>query len=209
MATIATLITQIRYDVEDPSSTRWTDAAILNFVKIGIRRMNRIVQRNRLQFGKLRTELTTTASTAYVSMPDDFDIFDVMYRTDTRKPIRLFEDWEWEELQSTDSLQACQLDYENSRIKLKGTPSEELTLALYYFPEIDPSAYTTSTTMPWSSRLDDQIAEYVGFRLKNVDEMDVAMETQLMADLETQILQAYDVNRPQYVEDGGWVDTEA
>lgn len=208
MATIATLITQIRYDVEDPSGTRWTDATILNFVKVGIRRMNRIVQRNRLKFGQTRTTGTFTAAQEYISMPADFDIFDYLFRTDTRKELKLFEDREWEGLQATDVLQACNLDYSNSRINLRGTPGSAIAYVLYYFPTVDPSAYTTSSSMPWSSRLDDQIAEYVGFRLKNVDEMDVSMDTQLLQDLETQILQAYDPNQSQYVEDGGWVDCE-
>jgi hypothetical protein len=208
MATISTVITQIRYDVEDPTGTRWSDATILNFIKVGIRRMNRIVQRNRLKFGQMNETGTFTASQAYFNMPDDFDIFEFLFRTDLQKEIKLFEDREWEGLKSTDVLQGCNLDYANSRISLRGTPGSAIPYSLYYFPTIDPSDYTTSSSMPWSSRLDDQIAEYVGFRLKNIDEMDVSMETQLLADLETQILQAYDPNQSQYVEDSGWVDCE-
>jgi len=208
MATLATVITQIRYDVEDPTGTRWADATILNFIKVGIRRMNRIVQRNRLKFGQLNATGTFTAAQAYIAMPSDFDIFEFLFRTDLQKEIKLFEDREWEGLKPTDVLQGCNLDYANSRISLRGTPGSAIPYSLYYFPTVDPSGYTTSSSMPWSSRLDDQIAEYVGFRLKNVDEMETSIETQLLADLETQILQAYDPNQSQYVEDNGWVDCE-
>lgn len=208
MSLISGLITQIRYDVGDENGTRWADAVFLSFIKVAIRRMNRIVQRNRLAFGKTRVTTATTAAQAYVSMPADFDIFSRLFRTDLRKEIKMFEEWEWEQLKTTDILQACQLDYANSRINLRGTPGVAIDLSLYYFPTVDPSAYTTSSSMPWAGRLDDQIGEYVGFRLKNLDEMDVSIETQLLQDLETQILQAYDPNESQYTEDSGWVDSK-
>jgi len=207
MAAISALITEIRTDISDDASTRFTDAKILNVIKKAIRRANRIVQRNGLQFGKKKASLTTTANQAYLTLSDvtDFDVLIGLWRDDTHEKLKLATEDEWERIISADELDYYHLDYANDKIEFNGTPSSAIALTLHYYPTIDPSAYTTATTMPWAGRLDDIVMEYVGVRLKTIDEMDVSYDTKLLTDLESQILQSYMPNAPQMVEGSGWL----
>lgn len=209
MSTVGTVIDEVRAEMNDLTTTRFTaDTDILPFVKRAVRRANRICQINGMEFSKLFTTIYTTASTAYVSMPTNFDVFIEMYRNDTRAAVPLKTEWQWMELSGTASAEliGAKLDYANSRIMVRGTPDTSVGLDLWYFPTVDPSAYTTSSTMPWSGRLDDAIIEYVSLRLKNMDEYNVDAEKALLADMETAILNAYHTNQQTVVDDNGWTE---
>jgi len=207
MAAISSLITEIRTDVSDDDSTRFTDAQILNVIKKAIRRANRIVQRNGIQFGKKKAVLTTVADQDYLTLSDitDFDVPISLYRTDTHEIIPFRTEFQWERIVSASALEHALLDYENDKISFNGEPSSALTLNFWYYPTVDPSAYTTATSTPWSGRIDDIIMEYAINRLKNIDEMDVGYDTKLLTDMENQLLQAYAPNAPTQVETTGWL----
>jgi len=208
MSTIANVITDIRVEVQDSDSTRFSSDTthILPLVKQAIRRANRVIQRNHLQFGKKKAALTTVYGQAHVDLPTDFDVELSLWNTDSRKKLTLKTEDEYEEMSSSATFDSWYLDVENSRILLKGTPGSAVNLVLYYFPVIDPSAYDTSTTMPWGGRLDDIVARYVSLRLQNIDEMNLTVDTQLLADLETQIIESYRPLNPTMIERAGWVD---
>lgn len=208
MATISSLITELRTDLSDDSSTRFTDAQLLNMFKKAIRRANRIVQRNGIQFGKKKATLTTVANQDYLTLSSSISDFDVaigIWRDDTDSKVEFRTEGEWEELISPAAVSYAYLDYQNDKILFKGTPSSALTLYFHYFPTVDPAAYTTASSTPWSGRLDDIILEYVGVRMKNIDEMDARVDQALLTDMETQILQAYAPNAPYVVEGKGWL----
>ena len=207
MAAISALITEIRTDISDDDSTRFTDAQILNVIKKAIRRANRIVQRNGIQFGKKKAVLTTVKDQSYLTLSDttDFDVPISLYRTDTKEIIPFRTEFQWERVISAAALEHALLDYENDKISFNATPSSALTLNFWYYPTVDPSAYTTATSTPWSGRIDDIIMEYAINRLKNIDEMDVGYDTKLLTDMENQLLQAYAPNAPTQVESAGWL----
>jgi hypothetical protein len=208
MAAISAIITEIRTDLNDDDSSRFTDTQILNIIKKAIRRANRIAQRNGLQFAKKKASLSTVASQDYVDISaavSDMDVWIGLYRDDLHQEIKKKTEREWELIVSASAIANCLFDQANSKIYLNGTPSSVQTLTLWYYPTVDPSAYTTATSTPWSGRIDDIIAEYAGTRLKNIDEMDVSFEKQLLADLENQLLQAYAPNAPTVVEGTGWM----
>lgn len=208
MATIASLITELRTDLSDDNSTRFTDTQLLNMFKKAIRRANRIVQRNGIQFGKKKASLTTVADQDYLTLSSSIADFDVpigIWRSDTESKVEFRTETEWEELVSPSSVSHAYLDYQNDKILFKGTPSSALTLYFHYFPTVDPSAYTTASSTPWSGRLDDIIMEYVGLRMKNIDEMDARVDQALLTDMEAQILSAYAPNSPLVSEGKGWL----
>lgn len=206
MSLVSSLITDIRYEINDSSSTRWsTDAPILAYIKRAINRANRICQRNSLQFAKKKATLTTVAGQAYVSLPDDFDIDIGLWRDSTHTKITKKTEAEWEQIVSATACANWTLDLENSRILLNGTPTGAETLTFYYYPAIDTSAYTTSTTMPWGGKLDDIIVDYVALRLKAVDEMETGQDERIMADFENNIVTAYNPLSPTVVEGAGWL----
>ena len=206
MALISTLITELRTDLSDDDSTRFTDTQLLNLFKKAIRRANRIVQRNGVQFAKKKTALATVGSQDYVdiSTVTDFDVFYGLYVDSTHEKIPMRTEDEWEQIYSASALENGYLDQLNSKIYFNGTPDSALALTLWYYPTVDPSAYTTASSTPWGGRLDDIIMEYVGIRAKNIDEMNAQFDQQLMTDMEVQILQAYAPNSPLVVEGAGW-----
>ena len=205
MATIASLITELRTDLNDDGSTRFTDAKLLNYYKKAIRRANRIVQRNGIQFAKSKGAINTSATLDYVALPADFDVWHGLYRDDTHREIPKKTEREWETILSASAMANCLLDQANSRIYFNATPGAVVALTLWYYPLIDPSAYTTATSTPWDGRLDDIINEYVGLRAKNLDEMDPSFDQKLLTDLENQVLQAYAPNAPTILDGAGWL----
>jgi hypothetical protein len=208
MSTIASLITEIRTDINDDDSTRFTDAKILNIVKKAIRRANRIVQRNAIQFGKKKVALTCTAAQNYIdisSTVSDMDVWIGLYNDSLHREIPKKTEREWELIISASAGANCFFDQANSRIYLNGTPTAADALTLHYFPTVDPSAYTVASSTPWNGRLDDIIMEYASLRLMNVDEMDINTDRALLTDMENQILQAYAPNAPTVTEGSGWL----
>jgi hypothetical protein len=209
MAVISSLITELRTDLGDDSSTRFTDTQLLNLFKKAIRRCNRIVQRNGIQFGKKKVALATVANQDYVdisSTVSDFDIWIGLFRDDTHKAIPRKTEGEWETIFSATELANCLLDQANSRIYFNGTPSAIVNLTLWYFPAVNPAAYTVASSTPWEGRLDDILIEYCGIRARNIDEFDQTFDIQLMTDLESQILLAYAPNAVTVYDGKGWLE---
>lgn len=209
MSLISDVIADIRVEINDSGSTRFTDdtTAILPIIRQAIRRCNRIVQRNVISFGRKKVDTTTVALQDYITMPADFDVDIGLYLTATQEKITKRTEEEWE--LDSEYAAACQyylLDYENSQILLKETPSDSTTaIRIWYFPTVDPSAYGVGSTMPWGGRLDDMIGKYVALRLQNIDEMDASVDQALLADLENQILDAYKPLNPTKIESRGWL----
>jgi hypothetical protein len=208
MALISALITEIRTDIADDDSTRFSDTQILNMMKRAIRRANRIAIRNKLQFAKKSAAITCVADQAYVTLSTsitDFDVMIKLFLDDSHEEIPFRTELEWETLKAGEAeLANAFLDYANDKIQFNGTPSTAETLTCWYFPTVDPSAYTTASSTPWSGRLDDIIMEYVALRLRNIDEMDTSFDQSLLNDMETQILETYGPNSPTMVETTGW-----
>lgn len=192
MSAVSDVIATIRYNVGDVDSTRYTAATLLSMVKQAVNRANRILQRNMIQFAKKYEDKTTTDDQAYITMPSDFDTDIYLGLTTSGYKLVKLTEAEWNANISATANSYYYLDYVNSRIWIKGTPTDSTTtIRVYYFPTVDTSAYTTATTMPWSGRIDDIIAHYVEMRLLNLAEMDVSIEIQLLQDMENQIIEAY------------------
>ena len=206
MSLLSSIITDIQYQIEDTSDSRFSAAYKLNIVKLAIRRANRIVQRNGLQFAKKYTDLTTTDDVAYINMPADFDVDIGLWNTGTNEQLTKLSEDTWEELVDPEANMFYLLDYVNSRILIANTPTDSTTtLRLWYYPTVDPSAYTTGSTMPWGGRLDDVITQYAVMRLMNISEMDSSMELQLLQDMEAQILESYKPLTQTLQEKKGWL----
>ena len=207
MALISALITELRVDLADGASTRWTDAELLSMFKKAIRRANRIVQRNGIQFAKKYATFNTTANQGYVTLSTaiaDFDVLITMARADTHQTIRICDAREWETIETADALAVAFFDYAGDKIYFYDKDSAAVTINVHYYPTIAaPTAVSDST--PWSGRLDDILLEYVGFRMKNIDEMDVSIDQQLLLDMENQILQAYQPNAATMNDTIGWL----
>jgi hypothetical protein len=208
MATISALITEIRTDINDSDSTRFADAPILSTVKKAIRRANRIVQRNGIQFAKQKVALTCTPAQAYIdisAVTPEVDVWIGLYNDALHKEIPKKTEREWELIISASSIASCLFDQANDKIYLNGTPSGADTLTLWYYPVIDPSSYTVASSTPWEGRIDDLIMEYARLRLLNIDEFSLTFDQALLTDFENQILQSYAPNSVLVTEGSGWL----
>lgn len=194
MATVEDLINDVRIELDDQAKSRFSDATLLSIVKKALRRANRVIQRNQLHFAKKKATLTTVAGQDYVDLPSDFDVPVPrgLWRTDTREEVPLLREPDWEAIPSgAESSNYARIDPESNRLELKNTPSSSITLDLYYYPTVSAASVTLGTEMPWGGRLDDAIVEYATLRARNIDEQDVSVDTQLLADFESQILDSY------------------
>ena len=207
MSLVSSVISDIRVEINDSSSTRFSDdtTAILPLVKQAIRRANRICQRAGLHFAKSTSSLTCVSGQAYVTMPADLDIPIGLWRDATASKLVQCSESDWEGLYSPSELEYWFLDVTNSKVLLAGTPTSAEKLTIWYFPTCDPSAYTTSSTMPWGGRLDDIITRYVALRLQNIDEMNVTVDENILQDMETSIVSSYQPQSPVMVSSNGWL----
>lgn len=207
MSLVSEVISDIRVEINDTGSTRFTDdtTVILPLVKQAIRRANRICQRVGLHFAKKKATVTCTANQAYATMTADLEIPIGLYRDhDHVKIYQLGED-EWEQTETSAELEYWFLDIENSKFLFNGTPTSARTLTLWYYPTVDPSAYTTSSTMPWGGRLDDIIAKYVALRIQNLEEMNIKVDENILKDMEVSIIEAYMPQNPTSLQGSGWL----
>jgi hypothetical protein len=207
MALISALISELRVDLADEASTRWSDATLLLVFKKAIRRANRILQRNGIQFAKKHSHFHTTAASDNVTLStaiSDFDVMICMTRNDNNTPVVLIDEREWDSIVDTDALAYAFIDYAADKIYFKDTDSSAIQVDVHYYPTVAaPTAVLDST--PWAGRIDDILMEYVGIRMKNVDEMDVQFDQSLMQDMENQILLAYRPNSCTFAEGKGWL----
>lgn len=206
MSIVSEVITYIRDEVNDESSTRFTDATILRYLKRAIGRAVRIAQREGLTFAKKKVTLTTVSGQEYVNYPTDFDVPIAVYDPYEYYQVRQCSELDWNTIVSASSMDFCYFDSENSRILFKGIPDSASDVYLYYYPKIDTSAYTETSTMPWGGKLDDILIEYVSLRLKNKDEMDVSFDLQLMTDFENNIIRSYRPLNIMSTEGRGWMN---
>lgn len=203
MSTIADLIEDIRIELDDESSTRWTDANLVKLIAKSVRRASHVLRKNEIPVAREYDTITTVAGTEAYDLPTDFMALEGLYRDSTSKKMVHASDAEYESITSADTCEAfCIRD---GQVKINGTPASVETLTLIYYPKIDTSAYATDTTMPWDGKFDDPIVEYCAIRCKNIDEMDFNIDAQLMADLEKAIMLTYGSDNPTITTMKGWM----
>jgi len=173
-------------NIDDTSSTRFTDdtTIILPLVKKALRRAENICIRKGIEFAKTRATLTLLADATEVALPTLF-----------KRDIAMYYNYEEIPKRDNDYFERCSSGtmwrINGANAEFKSAPSANTDYIFWYYPYIDFSAYVVGTTMPWSGRLDDMIAEYTTMRLLNIDEFDLKMELELLAEMETNILDIY------------------
>ena len=176
MSLVSNVISDIRIEINDTDSTRFTDATILAILKQALRRANRICQRSGLQFAKKKASMTTVAAQNYISAPADIDIPIGLWRDDLHQKITQKTESDWQQIITASELANWFLDIENSRIYFNGAPASAVALTMWYYPLLDASVFETTTAMPWGGRLDDIIARYVALRLQNIEEQNITQD---------------------------------
>ena len=202
MSTVADVISDARVELNDANSSRWTDANLVTLIAKCVRRTNDLLIRYQMKFAESSDTFSTVVGTSAYSLPSDYDTpislrrsepvvsgpFDSDFLVHTSD-----EDWPL--------IYSCQ---ETSRwrvsgayLQIKDDPEAVWTMEFKYYPVIDTSSYATTTTMPWSGKVDDIISEYLIVRCGNIDEADVNFDKMLESEITRGRLKKYEALRPQ------------
>jgi len=186
MSLVSDVIANIRVEIDDTDSSRFEDdtTLILPLVKKALRRAENILVRRGMDFAKTSTTLTVSSGASTTALPDLFKLDAGLYKN--YEEIRKVSDDEFERTYSGDFWRI-----NGSNVELLSSVTSDTAYTFYYYPYIDFSAYVVGTTMPWNGRLDDIIVDYVAMRLKNIDEYDTSMEKEMLAEMQTNILETY------------------
>lgn len=184
MSLVSAVITDIRTELDDGDSTRWTDAQILAVVKKALRRVDNIAVRFGLEFAKSSATVTVSSGESTTALPTDF-----------KRDIGLY--YNYEEIPKLDTSgfetkrSGSYWRINGSNIEIKEAVTDDTDLTLWYYPLTDYSAYTTASTMPWSGKLDDMVVNYAALLLKNTDEYSVETDMAIAKEIEQMILSVY------------------
>jgi hypothetical protein len=202
MSTVASVIARIRVEIEDGSESRWTDANLTTLIGEAVERINHLLIRNEIHFAKSTHSFSTADGTALYDLPTDFLTHESLFRQDTATELTYRTDREWENIVSSAVVVNWRIN--GTQIQIGNTPNFVISMIMYYWPSIDTSAYATDTTMPWSGRMDIPIKEYVAYRCKNIDEMDLTQDERVLNDIFTAWINTFRTLAPGENQVVGW-----
>jgi hypothetical protein len=197
---VSEALTEIRVELDDELSTRWTNDKLIALIKKAVRRLAGILAANDIDAGKKSATITTVSGTQVYTLPTDFMRDIGLFRQDTGVPLIRVPDARWETLPSTTPVSSYYAIRTASSgmpaavalsLLIKGTPDAALALTLAYWPRLDGLTFTTSASLPYNGLFDDLIMEYVSLRAKNIDEMNVTTDAQLLQEMENKVLSAF------------------
>lgn len=199
MSTVQNVIDNIRVDIDDTDDTRLEDdtTLILPLIKKALRRVENILIRKGIEFAKSSTTLTLLEDASTVALPDYFKLDIGLFKN--YEEIRKLSHDEFERTYSGDFWRI-----NGSNVEFLSEATEDTEYTFWYYPYIDFSDYDEESTMPWSGRMDDIVEEYVVMRLRNIDEYDTSMEKELLAEMQSNILEVYGQLTPAIQEMNGY-----
>jgi len=174
MATIGSLIDNIRVFIRDKDESRWQTEDLLVLGGSAIENINHELYQQGITFARSSATFTTASGTYQYGLSSDLSVTDFMmwdslWDTDDDDQLIHMTDETWEDVSSVAEAGYWRLNGTN--IEIRGTPSSAINMRFYYWPEIDTSSYTRSTSAPWSDRCNRIIEEYVTARALHRDEM--------------------------------------
>lgn len=197
------LITLLRADLNDNRSNRWTDAKLLQQIGRALRRLNHLLYRNDVELARGVYSITCSAGQEAYDLPADYMVDVGLFRTDTGRALNKESETSWHILQAPGELQSYIV--RGYQVLVAGLPLSSVPLAMVYYPIMGDEALSLTDETPWDGKLDDLIVEYAAYRLRNIDEMDQTPDSQILADLENQILSTYSAVSPLVTSRPGWV----
>ena len=201
--TIAELIGDIRLELTDELKTRWSDDQIVKIVGKGFRRLSHVLYRNDVELGREIYRFDTEPGREDYPLPADFMADYGLYHDAARVKLAKQSDDSWEQLDCPGECTAWLI--RGDSLYLAGTPAAPHGLTLVYWPLLDMGAFEMDSPTPYGGKLDDLVAEYAALRLKNIDEMDVSLDSQLLQDMENNLLNTYSALSPITVSRRGWL----
>lgn len=201
--TIGELIDNARMELGDEQKTRWNDEQMLRIVGKAYRRLSHVLYRNDIELGRCLYRFDTEAGRDDYPLPADFMADYGLYRNDTKSRLTKHSDDSWQQLSAPAECTTWLVRGET--LLVGGAPASAIPLTLIYWPLLDTTALDMDSPTPFGGKLDDLVAEYAALRLKNIDEMDIGTDTQLLQDMENNLLNTYSAISPVTVQRRGWL----
>ena len=198
---VSKMLDYIRLEVHDKEKSRFTDEDLILLLRKSLRRLEHIIFRNDIQQGKITYGFTTIPGISDYDLPDDYMTDVGLYKGNGVALVKK-TDQQWQTIVSTGEA-TVYIVRENS-IYIASTPKASTAMTLVYWPRLDVDDLALTDDMPYAGKFDDMIADYVSLRAKNIDEMSLDFDTQLLSDLENQVLTTYGTVAPITVKMRGW-----
>ena len=190
---------QMRVEIDDINKTRWTDPQLSVFLSKSARRINQLAIRHELDFAMRADDVTLKPDGSIEGIVyEKVNAVCMLTRKDSDQPIKHLLPMQY--LTAISVTSASIWTFLNGKAQYKKPSSVEIPAIFLHYPIVTVS----STESPWNGRLDDLIVEYAALRAKNVDEMTLQMDMELMGELEKRLLENYNRLGPQIASMRGW-----
>jgi hypothetical protein len=190
MATVIDrLNTLVRVNLDDEIKSRYTDAQLLVFMKQALRRAQGIGFARRLNFMRAKKDYVVAADAVSIPLPNDFIVQIGIWNTDESRELENKNDEDWERILSTGPAYCYHI--EGILAEIRESPQVETNIRLRYYQDAKVDELTLSSQMPWGSKIDYPICEYVTMRALHVDRYNTSVDASLMSDMEQSIISMY------------------
>ncbi|SME89413.1 hypothetical protein [Desulfovibrio gilichinskyi] len=205
MSKVAEVIDNIRQELSDEQSTRWSDAQLIRFIQQAVTRSQHVGRRNNLQFLKDKEDFVFLAGESSKPLPNDFMVDIGVWNLGLPgTSLAKVDEETWEN--STSPNEASQYMIEGANLVIQGVPTADTTLRLRFFKGCSlASLLLDAADMPWSGQLDSIIEGYAALRARNVDRDSTQADFELLQDLENNILNTLGSQSVNVVRSRGWL----
>ena len=183
------LNTLVRVNLDDEIKSRYTDAQLLVFMKQALRRAQGLGFARRLNFMRAKKDFVMLAGAESIPLPSDFIVQIGIWNTDDRRELENKNDEEWERLLSAGPAYCYHI--EGLLAEIREISSIDINIRLRYYQDALIDSLTLSSQMPWGSKIDYPVCEYVTMRALHIDRYNTAVDASLMSNMEQSIINMY------------------
>ena len=199
---VSEAITYIRQELNDSLSSRWTtDTQVLRFIVRAVDRAQHVIRKHAPQI-TIKSASLTVPDTGVVALPTDF-LAPLTISKTTGEELTHSPEHEWDRIQNVEVCTFWHIK-DGTHVEVKKAPDANTTLTLRYFYDVKPFDLTTASNMPWGGRFNGPIMDYAANRARNVDEMNIQADMQLLQEMELRILDTLLLWSPGVIDGGGW-----
>ncbi len=200
MSIANTVVRNIRESIGDLQNTRWSDAFICAELDKSAERLLGLFKKHGIDYGQGRQNITLGPGEDAFVLPADFRGAVGLYYGG--RLVELLTAEEWEVTNAYMPFAVWAVDGKNGLVKASSPQAASLMLRYWKLPA---PIEDLASFMPWEGTFDAIMADYVRLRLANYDEMTVAQDTQLLADMENSLLTLALARNPSLKKSKGWL----
>lgn len=166
MATVSTVLTQLRYDLSSISDIIWVDAELVEYMNRAIRILNsELVAINSDLVHSTDTKTLALAGNSVAEPTSCYSLRSVWIEDDELKVVDVDEIYEDRQYIETDTGQPLKVAHSSATLIFDYTADAAYTVTIYFNTLV--SDVTTASSMPYSDRFNDQLKTAVAMFAKH------------------------------------------